>query len=100
MDAFLRGCIRERGGREGAGEIMEAPGVGDKQPHRRSASASLDRETKGQREQLGKETKNPNGSAASLPGDSQAAPRIYEAGGRVLLPTGGLPGSPPKSGKH
>lgn len=45
-------------------------------------SASAERETKGQREQLGKGTKKkPNGSAASLPGDSRAAPVIYEAGG-------------------
>lgn len=52
-------------------------------PIRGAPSASAERETKGQREQLGKGTKKPNGSAASLPGDSQAAPVIYEAGGGV-----------------
>lgn len=51
-------------------------------------SASAERETKGQREQLGKGTKKkPNGSAASLPGDSRAAPVIYEArGGAGVAP--------------
>ena len=49
------------------------------------ARVPLQKETKGQREQLGKGTKKPNGSAASLPGDSQVVPAIYESGGS--LPT-------------
>lgn len=36
---------------------------------------------KGKGNSLAEEQKTPNGSAASLPGDSQAAPVIYEAGG-------------------
>ena len=44
-------------------------------------SVSAERETKGQKEQLGKATKNPSGSAASLPGDSRVAPLMSEAGG-------------------
>lgn len=75
--------MRERGGRDGAGDIMEAPMTGDKQPHRRGRSASAERETKGQSGQLGKGTKNSKASAASLPGDSQAAPVIYEAWGSL-----------------
>lgn len=34
---LLWGSIREKRGRDGAGEIMEAPAIGDKQPHQRSA---------------------------------------------------------------
>lgn len=54
---------------------------------------------KGKGNSLAEEQKTPNGSAASLPGDSQAAPVIYEAGGGggVAL-TGVPPRSPPKSG--
>lgn len=65
MDAFLWGSIKEPGGRDGAQRIMEAPVIGDKQPHRRSAECLCRKRNKrAEGTAFGKVTKNP---AAQLP---------------------------------
>ena len=64
MDAFLWGSIKEPEGRDGAGRIMEAPVIGDKQPRRRSAECLCRKRNKGQKEQLAKQQKTP---VAQLP---------------------------------